>query len=56
MQSKLTYHIDKGQVVEFGTPFDLMQNSKIGMFRSMCEESGHVEELLEIASAGRRFH
>ena len=47
--------IDKGQVVEFGSPFDLMVNSKIGMFRSMCEETGHVEELLKIASAGRTF-
>jgi ABC-type multidrug transport system fused ATPase/permease subunit len=41
--------LDKGQVSEFGTPLDLIENSSVGMFRSMCEETGEFEELLEIA-------
>jgi ABC-type multidrug transport system fused ATPase/permease subunit len=41
--------LDKGQVSEFGTPLDLIEYSSVGMFRSMCEETGEFEELLEIA-------
>ncbi|KAJ2999430.1 hypothetical protein HDV02_002915 [Globomyces sp. JEL0801] len=41
--------LDKGAVLEFGTPLDLIENSSNGTFRSMCEETGEFEELLEMA-------
>ncbi|KAJ3251482.1 hypothetical protein HK103_002386 [Boothiomyces macroporosus] len=41
--------LDKGQVLEYGSPLDLIQDSKVGVFRSMCEETGEFEELLEMA-------
>ncbi|KAJ2599228.1 hypothetical protein H4R99_003797 [Coemansia sp. RSA 1722] len=37
--------LDKGKVVEFDTPGNLMLNHN-GVFRSMCESSGEFEELL----------
>jgi ABC-type multidrug transport system fused ATPase/permease subunit len=42
--------LDKGEVIEFGSPYELMVHSPLGTFRSMCEESGHFAELLETAS------
>jgi ABC-type multidrug transport system fused ATPase/permease subunit len=45
--------LDKGQVIEFGTPLDLIENSAVGMFRSMCEETGEFQELLEMARLKR---
>jgi ABC-type multidrug transport system fused ATPase/permease subunit len=41
--------LEKGEVAEFGTPIDLIENSPVGTFRSMCEETGEFEELVEIA-------
>ncbi len=41
--------LSKGQVSEYASPFDLIQNQK-GLFRDMCVESGEFEELVEIAS------
>jgi ABC-type multidrug transport system fused ATPase/permease subunit len=41
--------LDKGRVMEYGQPIDLIENSRIGMFRSMCEETGEFEELREMA-------
>ncbi|KAJ3322266.1 hypothetical protein HDV06_003159, partial [Boothiomyces sp. JEL0866] len=40
--------LDKGQVLEYGSPLELIHNSKTGVFRSMCEETGEFEELLEM--------
>lgn len=44
--------LDKGRVVEFGAPSDLI-NTKQGAFRAMCEETGEFEELVQLASAGK---
>ncbi|KAJ3286409.1 hypothetical protein HDU79_006491 [Rhizoclosmatium sp. JEL0117] len=45
--------LDKGQVVEFGTPLELIENEKEGIaagyFRKMCEDSGELTELVRIA-------
>ncbi|KAJ2706136.1 hypothetical protein FB645_001893 [Coemansia sp. IMI 203386] len=43
--------LDKGQVVEFDTPAQLLQ-SPGGMFRSMCEESGDYAYFADQANAG----
>ncbi|KAJ1776474.1 hypothetical protein LPJ54_003048 [Coemansia sp. RSA 1824] len=40
--------LDKGQVAEFDTPWNLLQDSD-GLFRSMCEKSGELEHLLAVA-------
>jgi ABC-type multidrug transport system fused ATPase/permease subunit len=40
--------LDKGQVVEYGDPFDLV-NSECGIFRGMCEMSGDLDVLLREA-------
>ncbi|PKS07256.1 hypothetical protein jhhlp_005858, partial [Lomentospora prolificans] len=40
--------LDKGEVVEFGHPYELMQNEK-GSFRSMCETSGEYDVLIKAA-------
>ncbi|PNY27582.1 ATP-dependent bile acid permease [Tolypocladium capitatum] len=40
--------LDKGEVVEFGHPWELMCN-EAGTFRSMCEMSGEVDILLKAA-------
>jgi ABC-type multidrug transport system fused ATPase/permease subunit len=45
--------LEKGEVAEFGTPIDLIENSPVGTFRSMCEETGEFEELVEIARKSR---
>jgi len=36
--------LDKGSVIEFGDPYDLIKN-KEGTFRGMCETSGELETL-----------
>lgn len=43
--------LDKGEVKEFGTPLDLIEAG--GQFRSMCEETGEFDELLEIARSSQ---
>lgn len=40
--------LDKGQVVEYGHPYDLIRKEK-GEFRSMCETSGELETLMRAA-------
>ncbi|KND91987.1 ATP-dependent bile acid permease [Tolypocladium ophioglossoides CBS 100239] len=40
--------LDKGEVVEFGHPWELISNEE-GTFRSMCEMSGEVDILLKAA-------
>jgi len=46
--------LDKGQVKEFGTPIELIEDSSVGQFRSMCKETGEFEELVEIARKTQR--
>ncbi|KAJ3202160.1 hypothetical protein HDU67_000756, partial [Dinochytrium kinnereticum] len=41
--------LDHGEVIEYGSPADLMENSEIGHFRKMCEDTGEFEELMQIA-------
>lgn len=41
--------LDKGRVLEYGSPLELIENSKLGAFRGMCEETGEYEELVELA-------
>ncbi|KAJ1566776.1 hypothetical protein HK405_008439 [Cladochytrium tenue] len=42
--------LDHGEVVEFGTPEELMTGAAgAGHFRRMCEETGEFDELLAIA-------
>ena len=40
--------LDKGEVVEYAHPWELLQK-ELGSFRSMCETSGHFDSLLELA-------
>ncbi|KAI8835602.1 hypothetical protein BJ741DRAFT_523647, partial [Chytriomyces cf. hyalinus JEL632] len=35
--------LDQGQIVENGWPIDLIEKSSVGVFRSMCEETGEFE-------------
>ncbi|OCK81762.1 hypothetical protein K432DRAFT_424668 [Lepidopterella palustris CBS 459.81] len=49
--------LDKGEVMEFGDPWDLVRKEG-GMFRAMCETSGELEALEREAKkawAGRRL-
>ncbi|WVR09322.1 hypothetical protein IAU60_006387 [Kwoniella sp. DSM 27419] len=41
--------LDHGKVVEFGTPWELMQ--KGGSFRDLCKQSGEEAQLLELAKS-----
>ena len=41
--------LEKGEIAEYGTPFDLMEISTVGVFRKMCEDTGEYAELREIA-------
>ena len=41
--------LDKGRVVEFGSPIDLIEKSPVGVFKRMVEETGEFNELLELA-------
>ena len=40
--------LDKGKVIEFGRPLELMEKEG-GVFQSMCEQSGEMEELRRLA-------
>jgi ABC-type multidrug transport system fused ATPase/permease subunit len=44
--------LEKGRVIEYGSPLDLIQRSPVGVFKSMCEETGEFEELIELAKKG----
>jgi ABC-type multidrug transport system fused ATPase/permease subunit len=46
--------LDKGRVVEFGSPIDLIEKSSVGIFKRMVEETGEYNELLEIARKSSR--
>ncbi|KAJ3197071.1 hypothetical protein HK101_006256 [Irineochytrium annulatum] len=41
--------LDMGKVIEYGSPIDLIERSPIGHFRKMCEDTGEMDELVEIA-------
>ncbi|KAI8835590.1 hypothetical protein BJ741DRAFT_607321 [Chytriomyces cf. hyalinus JEL632] len=41
--------LDHGQIVENGRPIDLIEKSRVGVFRSMCEETGEFEDLVALA-------
>ncbi|OCF40975.1 ATP-binding cassette transporter [Kwoniella heveanensis CBS 569] len=41
--------LDHGEVVEFGTPYELMQ--KGGAFRDLCKQSGEEAQLLDLAKS-----
>lgn len=41
--------LDKGEVLEFGSPLDLIENSPVQAFKSMVEETGEYDELLKMA-------
>ncbi|RKO91071.1 P-loop containing nucleoside triphosphate hydrolase protein, partial [Blyttiomyces helicus] len=43
--------LDHGEVVEYGTPLELIESSSVGVFRRMVEETGESAELIEIARA-----
>ncbi|RKO90517.1 P-loop containing nucleoside triphosphate hydrolase protein, partial [Blyttiomyces helicus] len=43
--------LDKGEVVEYGTPLELIESSSVGVFRRMIDETGESAELVEIARA-----
>lgn len=38
--------LDHGKVVEFGTPWELIQAD--GMFRELCRQSGEDAQLMEV--------
>lgn len=40
--------LDKGEVIEFGDPYDLIR-SENGSFRGMCETSGELDSLIKTA-------
>ncbi|KIV99658.1 uncharacterized protein PV09_08713 [Verruconis gallopava] len=40
--------LDKGEVIEFGAPYDLIKNEK-GTFRGMCDMTGEGEQLRALA-------
>jgi ABC-type multidrug transport system fused ATPase/permease subunit len=45
--------LEKGEVIEFGEPLELMEREG-GFFRGMCEGSGEAEVLKELAAKARR--
>lgn len=40
--------LDHGRVVEFGTPWELMQKED-GSFRDLCRQSGEESQLFEVS-------
>ena len=45
--------LEKGEVAEFGPPWELLKNED-GMFRAMCEKSGDLDVLLDMAAKAER--
>ncbi|KAI9199470.1 uncharacterized protein BJ171DRAFT_445485 [Polychytrium aggregatum] len=45
--------LDHGKVKEWGTPLELIERKGGSVFRSMCEETGELNELIEIAQRQR---
>ncbi|KAI9327121.1 P-loop containing nucleoside triphosphate hydrolase protein, partial [Zopfochytrium polystomum] len=41
--------LDQGRIIENDTPYRLIRQSKVAVFRKMCEETGEFEELVQIA-------
>jgi ABC-type multidrug transport system fused ATPase/permease subunit len=44
--------LDRGEVLEYGAPWDLLENED-GMFRSMCDTSGEADILRDMAKAAK---
>jgi ABC-type methionine transport system ATPase subunit len=44
--------LDQGNIVEFGSLMDLIENSDNGTFRSICQDTGEFEDLLGMAKSG----
>ena len=42
--------LDHGRVVEFGTPWDLLQKED-GSFRDLCRQSGEEAQLFEVSDS-----
>ena len=40
--------LDHGKVMEYGTPWDLLQNEG-GTFRELCRQSGEEAQLFEVS-------
>ena len=57
LNTVVSYHkivvLDHGTVKEFGSPYELLQN-KGGMFYNMCQSSGEMELLQEMAMQAHR--
>lgn len=45
--------LDHGRVVEFGTPWELIQ--KDGTFRDLCRQSGEDAQLIEVSTYSSRL-
>ena len=45
--------LEKGEVAEFGQPWELLKNEE-GIFRGMCEKSGDLDVLLDMAAKAER--
>jgi ABC-type multidrug transport system fused ATPase/permease subunit len=43
--------LDRGEIIEYGHPYDLIRNEDGGSFRSMCETSGELESLTSTAKS-----
>jgi ABC-type multidrug transport system ATPase subunit len=41
--------LDQGKVVEYGTPWELMQKED-GSFRDLCKQSGEEHQLFEVSA------
>ncbi len=46
--------LDKGMVVEYGSPLELATKDS-GFFKTICEETGEFGELIEIAKTAARL-
>lgn len=44
--------LEKGELVEYGSPLELIGNES-GLFHSMCQETGEMRELVDIAESKR---
>jgi ABC-type multidrug transport system fused ATPase/permease subunit len=47
--------LDRGEVMEYGPPWELLDKEE-GMFKSMCETSGEMELLREMAKSAKASH
>ena len=43
--------LDQGTITEFDTPYNLLcNNTGVGMFKAMCEKSGELDSLVQMAT------